>query len=94
MEIDTAADASIASAVKEIASVIASVRVKENLTENQILPPTTKLRNYNEKEIPIVGELFVKVKYNNQFHKLPLVNVKDGRLALFRKNWLSVIKLN
>ena len=75
MELDTAADVSIAS----------EVWVKDNLPANQILPTSNRLKYYNEKEIPTVGELFVKVKYNNYIHKLPFVIVKGDRPSLFGK---------
>ncbi|XP_054708231.1 uncharacterized protein K02A2.6-like [Uloborus diversus] len=84
MELDTAADVSITS----------EVWVKNNLPNSKILTSSTRLKDYNGKEIPVVGEILVEVKCDNQCEMLPLVIVKGDGASLFGKNWLSIFKLN
>ena len=52
------------------------------------------LKTYSGEEICPLGIVDVDVEYNGQQSKLPVFVVKNGRPALFGRQWLSKIKLD
>jgi len=52
------------------------------------------LSTYTGEKIPVLGEVLIPVKYQNQQHNLPAVLVKSPGPNLLGRDWLQVIKLN
>lgn len=52
------------------------------------------LSTYTGEKIPILGEVRIPVKYQNQEHELPAVVVKGPGPNLLGRDWLHVIQLN
>ncbi|XP_064653072.1 uncharacterized protein K02A2.6-like [Lineus longissimus] len=76
-------------------SVIPHELYQEKFKDVLPLSPTNvKLKSYSGDEIPVMGEFKVEVCYNGQTASLPLYVTKGERVALFGRNWLSVIKLD
>ena len=55
---------------------------------------TVKLKSYSGEDIPVLGQMDVLVKYNQQEENLPLLVVKGSGCSLFGRNWFSRISLN
>ncbi|KAI4895153.1 hypothetical protein NFI96_009265 [Prochilodus magdalenae] len=53
-----------------------------------------QLSTFSGENIPLLGQVTVKVKYEDQRANLPLVIVRGDRPALLGRNWLSQLKLN
>ena len=53
-----------------------------------------KLKSYSGEDIPVLGQVEVLVKCNQQEQNLPLLVVKGNGHSLFGRNWLSCIRLN
>ncbi|KAL9976654.1 hypothetical protein ACROYT_G013977 [Oculina patagonica] len=49
---------------------------------------------YIREKIPVLGEVLIPVKYQNQQHDLPAMVVKGPGLNLLGRDWLQVIKFN
>ena len=52
------------------------------------------LSTYTGEKIPVLGEVLIPVKYENQQHNLPAMVVKSPGPNLLGRDWLQVIKLN
>ena len=52
------------------------------------------LSTYTGEKIPVLGEVRIPVKYQNQQHNLPVMAVKSPGPNLLGRDWLQVIKLN
>ena len=55
---------------------------------------TFKLKSYPGEDIPVLGQMEVMVKYNQQEETLPLLVVKGDVRSLFGRNWFSHITLD
>ena len=96
VEIDTAG--------KPITMIIDTGATKAILNEatykklSQILPPLTTtsavLSTYTGENIPVLGEVMVPVRYEQQQLKLPALVVRSQGLNLFGCNWMEAVKLN
>ena len=60
----------------------------------QLHPSMVKLRTYTGEEIPVVGELSVKVQCQGQVEQLPLVVVAGDGPSLLGRDWLAKLKLD
>ena len=84
MQVDTAADVSVMS--EEIASGIPDLEIK---------PTDRVLKDFNNKEIQVVGEAKVSVQYQGKtVNDLCIVIVKGHRQTLLGIEWLKHIKLD
>ena len=54
----------------------------------------TRLHNYSNDPIPVVGSVQMKVAYEGQTATLPLVIVRGGDPPLLGRNWVQAICLN
>ena len=65
---------------------------------SQILPPLTTtsavLSTYTGENIPVLGEVMVPVRYEQQQQKLPALVVRSQGPNLFGRNWMEAVKLN
>ena len=61
---------------------------------SQLHPSMVKLRTYTGEEIPVVGELSVKVQCQGQVEQLPLVVVAGDGPSLLGRDWLAKLKLD
>jgi hypothetical protein len=52
------------------------------------------LNSYSNNRMPVLGEIEVSVKFNNQKMKLPLVVANGSKVSLLERNWMKHIKLN
>ena len=52
------------------------------------------LKTYTGERIPILGEIVVEVRYNEQNHKLSLIVVKGKGHNLFGRDWLMHFQLD
>ncbi|KAL9985219.1 hypothetical protein ACROYT_G007595, partial [Oculina patagonica] len=52
------------------------------------------LSTYTGEKIPVLGEVLIPVKYQNQQHDLPAMVVKGPGPNLLGRDWLQVIKFN
>ncbi len=57
-------------------------------------PTSVRLETYSKEPLKVMGSLDVKVGYEQQEVKLPLIIVKGNGLTLLGRDWLKVIKLN
>ena len=64
------------------------------LSAKRVRKSNLKLRSYSGHEVPIIGEIDVRVVYGNQKAHLPIVVTKNEGPVLLGRNWLSVLKLN
>ena len=53
-----------------------------------------RLKTYSGEVLPVCGEVSVRVQYEQQVARLPLVIVKGEGPCLFGRNWLEAIKLD
>ena len=53
-----------------------------------------KLKGYNGVEIPVYGEVYLPVTYDQQEMILPLIVVNGDGPPLLGRNWLKQLKLN
>ena len=60
----------------------------------QLYSSMVKLRTYTGEEIPVVGELSVKVQCQGLVEQLPLVVVTGDSQSLFGRDWLAKLKLD
>lgn len=88
MEIDTGA----------AVSIISEVEWARHFPNASFTQEDVKLMTYNGTPVAVAGVADVKVEYQGQCFKLPLVIAKESEGArmptLFGRNWLSKIKLN
>ena len=57
-------------------------------------PCITKLCTFSGSPISVVGEAEVAISYGHQSARLNVVIVKEGKIALFGRNWLNKISLD
>ena len=55
---------------------------------------TTALKTYSGESLPVLGQLMVDVKVDQQVCKLPLTIIKGVSPTLLGQDWLSKLKLN
>ena len=68
---------------------------KEKFGHLKLKPASTSLKTNTGAVLPLCGETEVHVEYQGQIAKLPLIVAEvDGKPAILRRNWLSVVKLN
>lgn len=70
---------------------------KELFSEVEISPSSVKLITYAGNEVPVAGQVVVKVAYRNQTAMLPIKLVDIGRNQqpmLLGRNWLAKLKLD
>ena len=76
-------------------TVIPNKLFKEKLGHLKLKPSSTSLKTYTGTVLPLCGEIEVRVEYQGQSAKLPLIVAEvDGKPAILGHNWLSVVKLN
>ena len=86
MEVDTGASVTIISE--------ATLRSIWRTQSVPLLHPTdVRLRTYTGEGIPVVGQLTVKVRYQDQEQELPLVVVAGDGPSLLRRDWLAKLRL-
>ena len=87
MEVDTGASVTVVSET-----------TLSSIWGSQPVPPlqstTVKLRTYTGTEIPVVGELTVRVRHQDQQLELPLVIVAGSGPSLLSRDWLSQMRLD
>ena len=87
MEVDTGASVTVVSET-----------TLSSIWGSQTVPPlqstTVKLRTYTGSEIPVVGELTVRVRHQDQQLELPLVIVAGSGPSLLGRDWLSQMHLD
>ena len=87
MEVDTGASVTVVSET-----------TLSSIWGSQTVPPlqstTVKLRTYTGSEIPVVGELTVRVRHQDQQLELPLVIVAGSGPSLLGRDWLSQMRLD
>lgn len=77
-----------------VRTIIESV-LRNQLKDFRLTKTDTLLRSYTGKNIGLLGECWVPLKYQDQeFYKLPLLIGKGQRPSLLGRDWLSKIKLN
>ena len=84
MELDTGAGVSIIS--QEI--------YNRHIKETPLQPSDTLLHSYTGHPVQVSGQFPVKLKYQNENVTVPLLVVKGSGPSLFRRNWLSRVKLD
>ena len=84
MELDTGAAVSIMSEEQQ----------QKLFPKASVQPTNVVLRTYTTERMEVLGELLVKVSYEGQTHKLPLIIVQGKGPALLGRKWLANLKLN
>ncbi len=84
MEVDTGATVSI----------ITEHTLKAITPDATLKSSRVVLKTYTGEQMPVLGELQVKVQYGQQSQSLPLVVVASNGPSLFGRNWLESLRLN
>ena len=84
MEVDTGASL----------TVIPNNVWKEVLASKPLRDTKVKLKSYSGHEIPVKGEVDVRVVYGNQEAHLPMIVTESEGPVLLGRNWLAVLRLN
>ena len=84
MELDTGA----------AVSLISERTYNQFFSDVSLKKSTVKLKSYSGEDIPVIGQMEVLVKYNQQEETLPLLVVKGDGRSLFGRNWFSRITLD
>ena len=84
MELDTGA----------AVSIISEATRKEFFPNEKLHQSKILLKTYTEEPIRLIGNLHVRVQYDDQVAKLALVVVAGNGPSLFGRNWLKYLKLN
>ena len=84
MEVDTGA----------AVSIISDATLKAMFPTLKIYRSNLLLKMYTEKQIPLVKNIHVHVKYGSQEAKLVLVIIQGDGPTLLGRNWLKYIKLD
>ncbi len=72
----------------------ASLSVMSDKQCNKLWPGRSLKPTYSKEPLKVMGSLDVKVGYEQQEVKLPLIIVKGNGPTLLGRDWLKVIKLN
>ena len=75
-------------------SIIDEHTYYQYFSDNKLEDASMNLRCFNGIEVKLLGQMNVKVKYNNQEKTLRLVVAKGRRTSLLGREWLREIKLN
>jgi len=67
---------------------------KRSLAHLPLCPCKIPLSTFSGEPIPVLRKVVVKVEYEQQAARVPLVIVKGDRPALLGRNWLKKFKLN
>ena len=87
MELDTGASVTVISKAT-------LDKLQETTLTLQVQPTNVKLRTYTGEEIPVVGQVTVKVQHWEQEEQLCLVVVAGEGPSLLSRDWLSKLKLD
>ncbi|XP_058880316.1 uncharacterized protein K02A2.6-like [Acipenser ruthenus] len=75
-------------------SIVSETLYRKTLSHLPLGKTNMRLITYSGGKIPLLGQVRVPVKYEDQSATLPLVIVKGDRPALLGRNWLRKICLN
>jgi len=75
-------------------TIISDKTCKELLPNAQLKKSGVLLKTYSGERIPVVGDVDIRVQYEQQTHKLALTVVAGEGPSLLGRNWLQHLKLN
>uniref|UniRef100_A0A1A8QZH2 Gypsy retrotransposon integrase-like protein 1 n=1 Tax=Nothobranchius rachovii TaxID=451742 RepID=A0A1A8QZH2_9TELE len=75
-------------------TLVPEIVYKKHLSHLPLEATKVRLSTFSGENIPLLGTVTVKAKYENQSGVFPLVIVKGDRPALLGRNWLTSFKLD
>ena len=67
---------------------------KSKWPETPLQLSSVKLCTYSNESLEVLGQIEAIVQYNEQIVKVPLIVVKGNGQSLYRRDWLSQIRLD